>query len=107
MKVEHQNVETPAMTVFMRRRRPAKDKAFADQDENRFLICCKRGSQFCRLTFFVHNGTPRYLIGSAPQGIPVDACIAEISGAERPEAKKDDFCRLTARPERFSNSCRI
>lgn len=35
MKLEHQNFETPAMTVFISRSLPAKECDFSYQEENR------------------------------------------------------------------------
>ncbi|CAN7009328.1 unnamed protein product [Brassica rapa subsp. trilocularis] len=107
MKVEHQKVAMPEMTVLINNRRPAKESDFADHEETRAFTCWINGSQLESDSFFVQRGTPRYLIGSDPQGIPVEHCIAVISSADSPEAKKLDFCRLTARPERCSNSWRI
>lgn len=59
VNVEHQNVEIPDITVFMSSSLPANERASADQDERRFLICWSSGLQFYKFSFFVHNGTPR------------------------------------------------
>ncbi|CAN7070247.1 unnamed protein product [Brassica oleracea var. botrytis] len=63
IKEEHQKVVIPAMTVLLRRNLPEKERDFADQEENLALICCSRGSQLRRVSFFLTIGTPRYFIG--------------------------------------------
>ena len=58
MKLEHQKIEIPAITVLMRSSLPANDRDLADQEEKRVFICWRRGSQLTRLSFFVQRGTP-------------------------------------------------
>ncbi|CAN6985355.1 unnamed protein product [Brassica oleracea var. botrytis] len=59
IKVEHQNVVIPVITVLMSSNLPAKDRAFALHEESLDFICWSRTSQFKRESFFVHKGTPR------------------------------------------------
>lgn len=79
INAEHQKVVIPEMIVLSRSNMPEKDNDFTDQDEKRFLICYSRGSQLVRFSFLEFRGTPRYLTGSVPQVIPVEALIVSIS----------------------------
>lgn len=104
MKVEHQNVVIPEMTVFIRSSLPTNDNALELQEESFLFICCSSTSQFNKDSFFVQRGTPRYLTGNDPRGIPVEAWIASVSIAVNPEAKNEVLCILTAKPDLDSNS---
>ncbi|CAN7043809.1 unnamed protein product [Brassica rapa subsp. trilocularis] len=105
-KDEHQNVVIPEITVLMSSKRPEKDRVLTDQELNFAFTCCSNVSQPAKDSFFELRGTPRYRNGSEPQSIPVVAWIVSISVCSNPEAKKDVFWRLTARPDLFSNSRR-
>lgn len=63
IKAEHQNVVMPEMTVLIRRSLPANDRDFTVQEESRFFICWRRGSQLRRFNFLELRGTPRYRTG--------------------------------------------
>lgn len=104
MKVEHQKVVMPVITVLISSSLPAKDKDFALHEESFVFICWSSTSQCKSDSFFVHKGTPRYRTGREPIGIPVVNWIKSVSLCERPDAKKKDFCTLTARPDLSSNS---
>ncbi|CAN7042053.1 unnamed protein product [Brassica rapa subsp. trilocularis] len=58
-KEEHQKLVMPAITVFMRRRRPEKDNALALHELNFPFTCCIRTSQLSNESFLVQRGTPR------------------------------------------------
>ena len=99
VKVSHQKLVIPEITVFMSSKRPAKERDLALQELSLALTFSIRGSQLAIVSFLVQRGTLRYLIGRVPWERPVSRWRSSISCCERPEVKKQDFETLIPSPE--------